>query len=297
MNVLVTGATGMLGRSLCTSLKKSHKVVGISRSGAEGSLACELSDAPSLRRVLEAHPIDMAVNTAAFSDVDGCERDPKLAYDSNALAVKNLSEAFGAKKIPWVHVSTDYVFDGRKRDLYKENDPTGPVNIYGLTKWIAEFYALNSASPCAVVRTSWLFGGPNPKNFVNALATRLAKEKTVSVLDDQMDAPTSVKDLSAAIERILEALKTFSKENRRNEVFHVCNQGGTTRLEMTRAMRDAMGRKEVKVERTDPASIQNRVAIRPAYVVMSPEKFEKNFGLKMRPWRESLKEYIQTCEF
>lgn len=297
MTVLVTGSTGMLGRVLCGLLQKDYSVLRLSQQGADDSLRCELSDESALRRVFEANKIDVVVNTAAYSDVDGCERDPKLAYESNVLACKNLSRLCGSKNIPWVHVSTDYVFDGRGKALYKESDTPGPVNIYGMTKWLGEFYAARCAAPCAIVRTSWLFGGPNPKNFVNAIATRLAKEETVSVLDDQTDAPTSAKDLSLAILAILAYFKKLKPGERWNETFHVCNNGGTTRLKMTEVIRDAIGRKGTRVEKTDPSKIPNRVAIRPAYVAMSPAKFEKKFGMTLRPWQESLKEYIKECVF
>ena len=297
VTVLVTGSTGMLGRALCGLLQKNHTVLGLSRHGADGTFRCDLSDESALRRVFEGSRIDFVVNTAAYSEVDGCERDAKMAYEANALACKNLSVLCGARKIPWVHVSTDYVFDGRGRAPYKEDDPTGPVNIYGLTKWIGEYYAASSEAPCAIVRTSWLFGGPNPKNFVNWVITQLAKEDVVSVLDDQMDAPTSVKDLSLAILKVIEHMKSLSAGTRWNETFHVCNNGSATRLQMTEVIRDAMGRKGTRVARTDPAKIPNRVAIRPAYVVMSPKKFEKNFGVTLRPWQESLKEYIHECVF
>ncbi len=297
MTVLVTGSTGMLGRVLCDVLKKDHSVLGLSRQGAEGSLACELSDLSSLRRVFDQNKVDLLVNTAAYSDVDGCERDPKLAHASNTLSTKYLSMACSEKNVPWVHVSTDYVFDGRRREPYKESDATGPVNIYGLTKWTGEWYAKNSPAPCAVVRTSWLFGGPSPKNFVNAVAARLAKENSISVLDDQTDAPTSVKDLSLAILKILEHMKKLKSGERWNETFHICNNGGTTRFKMTEVIRDAIGRKDVRVEKTGPSAIPNRVAIRPVYVVMSPQKFEKSFGMTLRPWQESLKEYVQACAF
>ena len=290
--VLVTGSSGMLGRVLCGVFEKKHPVLGVSKSGTNG-VACDLSDPEALRGLFGARPIKLAVHAAAYSDVDGCEQDPKRAYAANALAPKNLSALCAAKNVPWIHVSTDYVFDGRKREPYVESDAAGPVNIYGLTKWIGEFYAQRSVPPCAIVRTSWLFGPGNPNNFVNAIASRLEKESTVSVLDDQADAPTSVKDLSLAIARIADVLLERGASKRWNETFHVCNSGGTTRYEMTNVIRDALGRKNVRVEKADRSQIKNRVAIRPQYAVMSPARFEKTFGMKMRPWRESLREYIE----
>lgn len=293
MAILVTGASGMLGRALCDRLKKAEEVVGISRRGGGGLLACDLSDPAQVKKLFQAHPVDFVVNSAAYSDVDGCETDPAQAHAANVQGPKNLSEACGAKKIPWIHISTDYVFDGRSRRPYKEEDATGPVNIYGMTKLAGEFYARRSASPSAVVRTSWLFGGPNPKNFVEAVAARLCRESTVGVLADQTDAPTSIADLGAALERMIAFMRKETPGRRWNETFHVCNTGGATRLEMTEKMRDALGKKDVRVEEIDRSRIPNRPAIRPAYVVMSNERFTRTFGMAMRPWQESLREYVQ----
>jgi len=285
----------MLGRVLCGLLQINHSVLRLSQRGADGSLRCELSDEGALRRVFEANSVDLVVNTAAYSDVDGCERDPKLAYESNVLACKNLSRLCGAKNIPWVHVSTDYVFDGDKREPYKEEDKTSPKSNYGLTKWMGEWHAMNSSSPCAIVRTSWLFGPGNPKTFVNFVLGRLKTDGTVSVLDNQTTSPTSVKDLSEAIVKISKSLLE-TKNKQRNEIFHVCNRGGTTHRGIAEFIRDNKFQKAT-IEKIDLSAFPNRRAIRPKHSVMDPGKFEKTFGMKMRPWQESLKEYINECAF
>jgi dTDP-4-dehydrorhamnose reductase len=295
--ILVTGASGMLGQALCPLLEKKHPVLRVSRRGTGGTKAVELSDENALRSLFESNPIRLVIHTAAYSDVDGCERDPKQAYDSNVLAPKNLAALCGSKNVPWIHVSTDYVFDGRAHSPYKEEDKTGPVNIYGVTKWLGEYYALHSASPCAVVRTSWLFGHGNPNTFVNAILAKLKKGEDITVLDEQTTSPTSVPDLSKALERIAEFLLDGTRKEagkKWNEIFHVCNTGGTTRLEMTKAMRDVLKLKN-RVERTD--TIPNRPAIRPKpYTVMSNERFQRTFGMKLRPWQDALAEYVQETQ-
>jgi len=292
--VLLTGSTGMLGRALQEKLGPSYSLIKTSKRGLEGSIPCDLSDETQVRGFLEKHPADLVIHTAAYSDVDGCERDPKLAYEANAMAPKNLAAFCGAKNIPWIHVSTDYVFDGRKRppDMYTENDTAAPSSIYGMTKWVGEFYAAHSASPCAIVRTSWLFGPGNPKTFVNWVSGRLKTESTAAVLDDQTTAPTSVKDLSEALARIAASLLE-TKSPRVNRTFHVCNRGGTTHLGIAEFIREKLGLRSAKVEVTDKSRLPGRLAIRPVYSVMDPENFEKSFGMKMRPWKDALREYIQ----
>ena len=296
--VLVTGASGMLGKALTRFLSEKYEVLGLSKRGLPGFQRCDLSMEKEVAAIFQSAKPALVIHTAAYSDVDGCERDPKLAFESNVLASKNLSQACSKNSVPWIYVSTDYVFDGRKKSPYGEKEATSPVNIYGMTKWCGEYYALNNPVHSAVVRTSWLFGAENPSNFVNAILARLQKEKIVSVLDDQTDSPTYVKDLSGALLKIGEHLMDSQANNPKNpvhEVFHVCNSGAATRLEMTERMKEWLNLTQVKVERADRSQVKNRLAIRPAYVVMSTERYEKFAGAKMRPWQESLREYLKEA--
>ncbi len=192
-------------------------------------------------------------------------------------------------KIPLVHVSTDYVFDGEKKSPYIETDATAPTNIYGLTKLEGEYYAAHSGAIAAIVRTSWLFGHGNDANFVNAIAARLKKEKTIAVLDDQIDAPTYAEDLSLALCAIGQRL--LEKPSPVAEIYHVCNSGQTTRYEMTVAMKEIL-KLPVEVSVTDRSEIKGRIAIRAPYLAMSNRKFTGAFSMPLRPWRDSLKEYL-----
>lgn len=284
----MTGASGMFGRAFCRQAASANVIIGLSQTGREGTTACDLSDAKALAALWFSEKPDLVVNTAAYSDVDGCERDPARARAANALGVKNLADLCGKAGAPLVHVSTDYVFDGLKSSPYVEEDAVAPVNIYGLTKLEGEYHASRCKAPSAVVRTSWLFGPGNDANFVNALAARLKKENTVSVLDDQTDAPTYVEDLGLAIQAISERL---IEKGGGAEVYHVCNSGSATRHEMTVAMKEILGLgTEVKV--TDRSQIKGRLAVRPPYVVMSNRRFVETFSMPLRPWRDSLKEYL-----
>ncbi len=291
--ILVTGSTGMLGRELCGLLSLKQDVVGVSRSGRDGSIACELSQEAEISAVFRKHQPDLVINTAAYSDVDGCERDPKRAHESNALAVKYLASLCGRVAVPLVHISTDYVFDGYdQKTPYTETAPTGPRCVYGLTKLEGEYYAARCKSASVVVRTSWLFGPGNPANFVNVMTERLKTQESVSVLADQVDAPTSVTDLSLALQKIATHLLSPKAKKAGYKIYHVCNGGSTTRYEMALKIRQILKRDIVRVQKTDPASIQGRLAVRPAYAVLSNRRFEKAFRMKFRPWQESLKEYL-----
>ena len=277
-SVWVTGASGMLGKTLLKMLQ-GHGAMGISRRDTPGGVRCDLADPFQVKRLFKSARPSLVVNCAAYSDVDGCERDPKAAYDSNILATKFLSEACAKHRIPWIYISTDYVFDGRKNSPYMEEDAAAPVNIYGLTKWAGEHYAKSCDVSSVVVRTSWLFGhGGNPHNFVSAVMGRFKKEKKIRVLDDQTDCPTNMKDLSEALLKIGSYLMNEQGAGRAwHDVFHVCNAGGTTRYEMTLHMKEWLGLKDLEVERADASEIKNRSAVRPAYAVMSAGHYESFF--------------------
>lgn len=293
--VIVTGASGMLGKALVALLSDRYEVLGISKRGMPGCRQCDLSAEKEVEGLFAPQKPMLLIHAAAYSDVDGCERDPKLAFESNVTASKHLSNACSKNRVPWIYVSTDYVFDGQKKSPYVETDAAGPINIYGMTKWCGEFYALSGNVHSAVVRTSWLFGPENPSNFVNAMLERLQKENVVSALDDQTDSPTYVKDLSAALFKIGGHLVTAlaqSPQNPTHEVFHVCNAGAATRYEMALRMREWLNLNHVKVEKAERRQIKNRMAIRPAYAVMSTCRYENFFHRAMRPWQESLREYL-----
>ncbi len=293
--IFVTGASGMLGKVLVPMLLKHYEVLGLSKHGRLGSRQCDLSIEKEVDALFASKRPVLLIHTAAYSDVDGCERDPKLAFESNVLASKNLANACSKNCVPWIYVGTDYVFNGEKKTPYVETDATGPVNIYGMTKWCGEYYALSGNVHSAAVRTSWLFGAENPSNFVNVILARLQKEKLLSVLDDQVASPTNVKDLSAALLKIGEHLMVSQAKQPQkptHEIFHVCNTGPATRLEMTLRMKEWLHLNDVKVEKADRSQIKNRLAIRPAYAVMSTAHYENFFRSKMRSWQESLREYL-----
>ena len=294
MRILVTGGSGMLGRALVRRLSAGHRVSAVSKSGGGGAAvaACDLTDARQTARLF-VEPPEMVIHTAAYSDVDGCERDPRLAYAANALAVRNLAGECRRLRVPLVHVSTDYVFDGRKASPYETDDPVFPINVYGLTKLHGEHFARTSPVH-AVVRTSWLFGPGNEKNFVNAVLECLRKLGAADVLDDQEDAPTYVEDLSEALERIAVHLAGEAAAGREAaHTFHVCNRGSATRLAMTRRMNEVLGL-GARVGRAQTGQVAGRAAMRPRYVVMSPRRYEEFFGCAMRPWEESLADYLKS---
>ncbi len=294
MRVLVTGGSGMLGKILIRVLSAQHETIGISKHGKFDTRPCDLTSQSEVEALFNTDHFDLVIHTAAYSDVDGCERDPKLAHESNALATKYLVSCCDQNRTPFIYVSTDYVFDGKKRSLYLETDKTFPVNVYGMTKLEGEHFA-NNAKVSAIVRTSWLFGPDNPNNFVNAIVRRLYSDEIVKVLADQTDSPTYVKDLAAALQTIGEHLHRISRENAKKDIhliYQICNSGYTTRYEMTQKIKDILKLKNVQIEKLARMPVENRPALRPSFVAMSTQRYEKEFKTKLRPWQDSLKDYL-----
>ena len=230
----------MLGRSLLSRFAGA-KVTGVSRTPDAGLAVCDLTDARRAAELFDGESPELVLHAAAYSDVDGCERDPRMAHEANALATRYLSDLCASRSTPLIYVSTNYVFSGQKASPYAEDDEVFPVNIYGLTKLEGEEFVRRKPGPWAIVRTSWLFGAGNPKNFVNAVLERLRREKTVPVLADQTDSPTYVVDLGEALERVAARLLQACSEKRpETGLYHVCNRGQATRLEMARRMKEGI---------------------------------------------------------
>lgn len=289
--ILVTGASGMLGRCLLSHFKGAS-LTGVSRRAGAGVEVCDLVDERLVARLFQKISPELVIHSAAFSDVDGCERDPNAAHESNALSTKNLSAICAAKSIPLIYISTNYVFSGQKAAPYLEGDEVFPVNVYGLTKLEGEQYVRQKPGPWTIVRTSWLFGAGNPKNFVNAVLEQLRYEKTVRVLADQIDSPTYVEDLAQALERV--AVKLLAAADKRGErgTLHICNRGQATRLEMARRMKEWCQLDSVQVIEAERKDVPGRLAIRPAYSSLSSALYEKTFSTVLREWKESLREYV-----
>lgn len=292
MKWLITGASGLLGKAILRRLSRSAELTGLSRSGAHPTVRCDLTN-PSQVAAILTQPWDLVIHAAAFSDVDGCEADPERAYGANAQATRTLAALCASRKIPLIHISTDYVFPGTAQRPYAETDPTFPINIYGLTKLHAEHYVLSSSYRTVVVRTSWIFGDGAPHNFVNAVIDRLTKEKRASVLNDQTDCPTYADDLADALGLIANRIIEGPDRLPADRVLHYCNRERTTRFEMTKAIAAHLKLDPCAVGILKPEQLPRRLALRPLSSELSTERYRELFRTEIRPWRQALAEYIE----
>ncbi|HSB03840.1 MAG TPA: dTDP-4-dehydrorhamnose reductase, partial [Thermodesulfobacteriota bacterium] len=215
--ILVIGAKGMLGRDLVTVLQTSQQ-----DDSAEGFEIIEWDvdeidirqEASTLPRIESLQP-SIVINVAAYTDVDGCEKNRDQAFQVNAEGTKHVAmgaKACGAKV---VYLSTDYVFDGKKREPYLESDLPNPLNVYGQTKLKGEHYVQEWIEDYLIIRTQWLYGR-HGKNFVSSILRQAKEKQVLTIVDDQTGSPTYTIDLSKAIRALIQ-------HNSRG-IFHVANQ-------------------------------------------------------------------------
>jgi dTDP-4-dehydrorhamnose reductase len=271
--ILVIGANGMLGHDLMKVLE--GEVRGLDLPDID------ITSLESVRRVLLTLKPKIIINSAAYTDVDGCEANVEQAMAVNGEGVGLLAltaREIGAKL---VQISTDYVFDGSKGTPYLEDDPVGPLSIYGESKLAGELNAA-MAPEHLIVRTQWLYG-VHGKNFVETML-RLAGEKSeLSVVDDQIGSPTWSYDLALSIKTLL--------DKGSSGVYHVSNCGYCSWKEFAEAIFEESGLK-VKVNRMTTKEL-NRPANRPLYSTLDCSKLEHDSGCRLQGWREALRKYLK----
>ena len=272
--ILVVGANGMLGQDLMQVLEGEIRGVDI------GDI--DITSMESVQRVLFTLKPGVVVNAAAYTDVDGCELNRELAMQVNAEGVAHLAMICRDIGARLVHVSTDYVFDGAGGEPYQEDDLPNPLSVYGESKLAGEMNA-RLTEDHLIVRTQWLYG-VHGKNFVETML-RLARERReLSVVDDQIGSPTWTMDLALAIRTLLE------KGSR--GTYHAVNSGSCSWNDFARAIFAEAG---VEVEVTPMTTAElGRPARRPLYSVLDCGKLERDAGLKLEPWHEALKKYLQS---
>jgi dTDP-4-dehydrorhamnose reductase len=278
--ILVTGAKGMLGRSFCKTMKREYEVRGISRDN------CDITQREETEKVIGNFSPDVVIHCAAYTNVDGAEENYKEAFLVNVEGTRNVLSSLKTKDYLFVYISTDYVFDGNKKDCYNEQDIPHPLNQYGASKLEGE-RIVSKQEKHLILRTSWLFG-PGGKNFVTTIIEQAKREKIIRVVNDQVGSPTYTEDLAKAIKDIIDI---YFNRGLDSGIFHITNSGKCTWFEFAQYIAMLMNSK-VKIE---PITSQQlpRKARRPFNSLLSNEKFFNLTGYKLRCWKEAVKEYIK----
>ncbi len=226
MKVVVTGANGMLGRTLLAHVGERHEVIPLSRA------ELELRDGSAVRRTLVDRQPDVVLHAAAYTRVDAAETDVESAYADNVLATAHVADATRRVGARLVTFSTDYVFAGDAGRPYRESDPVAPRTVYGETKWAAENAARHHCPDHLILRIAWLYGLGGP-SFVHAIVTRARSGQPLKVVDDQVGNPTSCR---AVAELVLDLLETSAVGT-----LHATCEGETSWYGFARAFLNRLG--------------------------------------------------------
>jgi dTDP-4-dehydrorhamnose reductase len=277
MRIAITGANGQLGQALQQALGREHDIVALGHGDLElGQPDCvdRLSDTGA---ALVIHP-------AAYTNVDGCARDPELAYRVNGLGTQYVALACRALGAPLVYVSTNEVFDGAAATPYLEYDRAAPINPYGRSKWAGEQAVRELLSQFYIVRVAWLFGGE--RNFVRTVLRLAAERDTLSMVADEIGSPTYAADVAAAIGQLIR--QPFYG------TYHLVNEGACSRFDFAAAILRLAGHEDVALKPIALADYKRDSAV-PPYTPLR-NIAAAALGLRLRPWEAALAEYVETLE-
>jgi len=278
VKALVLGARGMLGQDLVKILAPEYEIIPWDL--AEIDITREKE---TLEKIVKVRP-QVIINCAAYTNVDQCETHRDQAFLVNAEGTKHVALASYTVKARFVHLSTDYVFDGTASIPYREDNSPNPMSVYGQSKLQGEIYVRKIGGDHLIIRTAWLYG-PRGKNFVEAILSQAAEGKQIRVVNDQQGSPTFTRDLSQAIKGLLPMTE--------QGIFHLTNSGSCTWFEFALHILEESGFKGNEVRPISSKEL-GRPAKRPAYSILDNSRYEQISENKMRSWQEALKEYFNS---
>jgi len=280
--VLISGSNGQVGHALQTisSDNDNYNYVFLTRE------QLNLADESTIVKIFERYQPSWFVNCAAYTAVDKAENDQETAFAVNGESVGEIARQCNKYNTRLIHISTDYVFNGRGTKPYLEDEKTEPVNYYGYTKWIGEKLALeNNPGATVIIRTSWVYSY-HGNNFVKTMLRLMKERSEIRVVSDQVGSPTYAFDLAEAI------LKIVSGDNHYQPgIYHFSNKGIISWYDFASAIRDMAGLSC----RVQPISTEEypTPARRPAYSAMNTDKISSTYHIMLKDWKESLKECLK----
>ena len=283
-SIIIIGAKGRLGAALACEYQRAFSVKAFARS------QLDLGKLDQVRSTLSETEFDLLANCAALTNVDYCESNRAEAFLVNAEAPRLLAEVCREKRARLVHFSTDYVFDGKQRTPYTEEDKPAPLSVYGESKLEGERRVLEVSSQHLVVRLSWVFG-PDKPSFIDQIIQRARENDVVTAVADKFSAPTYTIDVSSWLRLAI--------DKNANGILHLANNGGCSWQEWAQYAIDVcrslgIPLKAERVGAVSLADMKSFVAKRPVYTVLSTAKFAAFTGVQPRHWREAVAEYISA---
>ncbi|OQA21895.1 MAG: dTDP-4-dehydrorhamnose reductase [Chloroflexi bacterium ADurb.Bin360] len=274
MRILLTGHKGQLGRTL-SPLLAEHDVLGVDLPEHD------ITDGESLRALAGSFSPELILHPAAMTDVDGCARNPELAYRINGMGTQNVALVAAALGAELLYVSTNEVFDGQATEPYHEWATRNPINAYGRSKLAGEWYVQNLLPRFYIVRTAWLYA-PGGRNFPHRIIQLADERGSLKVVADEVGNPTYVVDLAHAIVALI---KTHAYG-----IYHGVNAGIASRYDFAREVLRLSGREHIPVEPITLAQFQ-RASTPPAFAPLV-NTAAAALGITFRPWQEALAEFL-----
>ena len=284
MKIVIIGAGGRLGGALMREYRDKFEILGFDHE------QLHLSNEKEVEDWLTPLDFNALVNAAAFTNVDRCEMERDRAFAINAEAPRILAKICRSKKAKLIHFSTDYVFDGEKRDPYTEKDSANPISVYAESKREGERLVLQTDERHLVVRVSWIFG-PDRPSFVDGIIKRAREEEHVDAVADKFSTPTYTRDVAEMLPQVFDS-------DLAGGILHFANAGecswqeyGQFALDCCRSL--GIPLKATRVGAIKLADMKNWVARRPVYSVLCTEKFFSFTGTTPRNWRDAVAEYVR----
>jgi dTDP-4-dehydrorhamnose reductase len=283
MRIMVTGVKGQLG----WELRRVGTQEGIDIIGADLP-EFTITDPSQIQQLLISRRPDLVINAAAYTQVDRAEEEPEIAYAVNRDGAEFLASSCRRARIPLFHVSTDFVFDGKKTSPYVEHDPVAPLGVYGMSKAAGEEAVRHTLEEHLIVRTSWLYGY-HGHNFVKTMLTLGQERSLLRVVADQVGSPTCAADLAQAL---LDMAQQYHQQRSIAwGTYHYCGKGHTSwhglATEIFSEVQGLTALKVVKVEAISTADYPTP-ARRPIYSVLDCTAIAEDFGIEPPPWKTSL---------
>lgn len=278
MKVAIIGSAGQLGSDVLDRF--GEEVVALSHE------EIEIKDINSCRKALK--DIKVVINCAGYVNVDESEDNPDEAFMVNGIGARNIGIVCNERQMINVYISTDFVFDGKKKEPYNENDIPNPLNIYGLSKYAGEIFTRNYCKKFYIIRTASLYGkrGARGKggNFVDWMIQKANRNEVIRVVEDIVMSPTYTIDVAEMIKKIVEKKLPYG-------IYHVANRGYCSWFEFAKKIFELL---DIKV-RLLPIKARElkRKAKRPKFTALESIKLD-NYGMKMRNWKDALKEYLNN---
>lgn len=290
MKILLLGSNGQLGNCLVDELSKSeHELIVTNR------LQIDIANTQLTKEKITDICPDIVINASAYNAVDKAEKEPELANTINGYAIKNIAEICKKINAKFIHVSTDYVFDGKSKIPYTELSTVNPLGIYGKSKLLGEKAIINSGCDYIIIRTSWVFSEYG-NNFLKTMIKLASKEKELSIVADQYGCPTYARDLAIAIIATLSKVETNDCEW---GIYNFSGNSGCSWYEFAEYIFDVAKEMDMKVPKAlNKISMDkyNNLANRPKYSILNCSKFSNNFNVQSSDWKIAIKHILRKIE-